>query len=125
MAKPTWKQFLKTKEQAGLVRTKAPGKSPQTKMLEAIDKQIANITGGTLGAKAAWYQAVNEDWYKVNVRYGTTSLKLTPVDSYIATNELKPFLTALRDAVAKGEFDTKLAQISETMSKSKSGRSKA
>ena len=126
MAKaPAWKKLIRTKEQMGLTRTKAPGKSPRDKMLEAVDKQIANISGGTLGARAVWYRAAGDKGYKVNPRYGSAALSLHDEDIYVEANQLEAFLKALREDIAAGNMDKQLQEISDRMSASKRAGKKA
>ena len=119
---PSWKKLIRTKEQVGAVKAKPAGKSPRDKMLEAIDKQIANLKDGTLGSKATWHTAAGAKGYRVKPRYGTTSLNLHDEDIYVYDHELEAFLKGLREDIAAGNMDAELERISNAMSESKRGK---
>lgn len=110
--KGSWMKAAKTKADLGNVRTAKPGKSPRTKLLEGIDKQIANLADQTLDPRASWVKAVGTG-FALKVRYGTAPLFDEPI--YLLAGDVKPALEGFRKEVEAGHYDEELAALSEKM----------
>lgn len=122
MAKMPWEKYA-TPSKAGAtfvtvktVRAAKPGKSPQEKMLDAIDWQISNL-GKDIGKKAWFRRHPNGNVVKGQVRYGTKPLVIAGGSTYVEfpASYLEQFLNEVRAAVAAGKFDDQLDAISANM----------
>lgn len=123
--KMPWESYTTASKKTGWVTKRAApkvkiGKSPQTKLIEAIDFQLANLGNEEIGRKA-WFRTHEDgDVAKGQVRYGAIPLKLgTSEYVELPSDKLEQFLKDIREAAVAGHFNEQLGDISERLSASK------
>lgn len=123
--KMPWDNYTTASKKVGWVTKKAApkvkvGKSPQTKLIEAIDFQLANLGNEEIGRKA-WFRTHDDgDVAKGQVRYGAIPLKLSGSDYVeLPSDKLEQFLKDIREAAVSGHFNEQLGEISSRLSAGK------
>lgn len=126
MAKAAWQKLIirngeKAWRDAGRrARVDRMPEKRRNKVLDGIDRTLAQIRAGDDAPKRGWYvirrhQSGGQDIAKVTVRLGQRPLVIEGANSaYIPAGQVTEFYQAVREDVASGELDTNIAALFQT-----------